>query len=57
MCVYDCIVGMVISIKKTESLTDLESLYGTLNQQAFKGEPDLSRVQQDVRQLEGGRSK
>ncbi|AMO97969.1 type I restriction modification DNA specificity domain protein [Collimonas arenae] len=27
-----------------ESLTDLESLYGALSQQAFKGELDLSRV-------------
>lgn len=52
MCVCDCIVGLVISIKKAESLTDLESFYGALSQQAFKGEPDLSRVQ-----LEGGRSK
>lgn len=30
-----------------QSLTDLESLYGALSQQAFKGELDLSRVRLD----------
>lgn len=64
MRVCDCIVGLVTSIKKAEnlkscyqkSLTDLESFYGALSQQAFKGEPNLSRIQQDVRQPEEGRS-
>lgn len=33
-----------IKSRYQQSLTDLESLYGTLSQQAFKGELDLSRV-------------
>jgi type I restriction enzyme S subunit len=33
-----------IKTRYKESLTDLNSLYGTLSQQAFKGELDLSRV-------------
>ncbi|MEQ3634374.1 restriction endonuclease subunit S [Thalassolituus sp.] len=39
-----------------QSLTDLESLYGALSQQAFKGELDLSRVplpENDVEEREG----
>jgi restriction endonuclease S subunit len=40
------IVGKVETLKSyyQQSLTDLESLYGALSQQAFKGELDLSRV-------------
>lgn len=52
MCVCNCIVGLVTSIKKAESLkscyqkslTDLECCYGVLSQQAFNGEPNLSRI-------------
>ncbi len=33
-----------IKVSYQKSLTDLESLYGALSQQAFKGELDLSRV-------------
>jgi type I restriction enzyme S subunit len=43
---FAAIVEKVESLKSTyqQSLTDLESLYGTLSQHAFKGELDLSRV-------------
>ncbi|NKI74657.1 restriction endonuclease subunit S [Dickeya sp. CFBP 2040] len=43
---FATIVEKVESIKSRyqQSLTDLEALYGTLSQQAFKGELDLSRV-------------
>jgi type I restriction enzyme S subunit len=43
---FALIVEKVESIKTRyqQSLTDLESLYGTLSQQAFKGELDLSQV-------------
>lgn len=34
-----------------ESLTDLESLYGTLSQQAFKGELDLSRIKPPTQRI------
>ena len=57
MRVRDCIVGLATSTKKAESLTDLESFYIALSQQVSKGEPDLSQVQQDLRQPEGGWSK
>lgn len=33
-----------LKLRYQQSLTDLESLYGTLSQRAFKGELDLSRV-------------
>lgn len=36
-----------------QSLTDLEALYGTLSQQAFKGESDLSRVSLPAVPMEG----
>ncbi|AOB25508.1 hypothetical protein BBB44_04120 [Bordetella bronchiseptica] len=38
-----------------QSLTDLEALYGALNQQAFKGELDLSRVASPAAPIEGER--
>lgn len=65
MCVCDCIVGLVTSIKKTESLkpcyqkslNGLESLYSALSQQTFKGELDLLHVLQDIQQLEGEQNK
>lgn len=43
---FATIVGKVEGIKSRyqQSLADLEALYGTLSQQAFKGELDLSRV-------------
>ncbi len=43
---FSAIVERVESLKSRyqQSLTDLESLYGALSQQAFKGELDLSRV-------------
>jgi len=43
---FAAIVEKVESIKSSyqQSLTDLEALYGTLSQQAFKGDLDLSRV-------------
>lgn len=44
MRVCDCIVGLVTSIKKAESLTDLESFYGAISLRASKGEFDLSRI-------------
>lgn len=47
MCVCDYIVGLVISIKKAESLNGLESLYSALSQQTF-GELDLSLVSQAI---------
>lgn len=34
----------VVKAKYTQSLTDLENLYGSLSQRAFKGELDLSKV-------------
>lgn len=40
----DCIVGLINSIKKAESLTDLESRYGALGKRVSKGELDLSRI-------------
>lgn len=36
-----------LKAKYTESLTELENLYGSLSQRAFKGELDLSRVPVD----------
>jgi type I restriction enzyme S subunit len=44
---FGAIVEKVEGIKSRyqESLTDLETLYGALSQQAFKGELNLSRVQ------------
>lgn len=46
---FAAIVEKVESLKSRyqQSLTDLESLYGALSQQAFKGELDLSRVPLD----------
>lgn len=52
MCVCNCIVGLINSIKRAEnfksryqkSFIDLESIYDDLSQQVFKGE----------RQPEGG---
>ncbi len=43
---FSAIVEKVETLKSRyqQSLTDLEALYGTLSQQAFKGELDLSRV-------------
>ena len=43
---FALIVEKVETIKSLyqQSLTDLEALYGTLSQKAFKGELDLSRV-------------
>lgn len=43
---FSTITGMVVSIKSRylKSLADLEALYGTLSQQAFKGKLDVSRV-------------
>lgn len=43
---FATIVGKVEALKSRyqESLTDLESVYGALSQQAFRGELDLSRV-------------
>ena len=43
---FAAIVEKVERIKAQlkQSLTDLEALYGTLSQKAFKGELDLSRV-------------
>ncbi len=40
-----------------QSLTDLETLYGALSQQAFKGELDLSRVPMPDVQVVRGQSK
>ncbi|WDZ72749.1 restriction endonuclease subunit S [Vibrio harveyi] len=44
---FAAIVEKVEALKSCyqKSLTDLESLYGALSQQAFKGELDLSQVQ------------
>lgn len=44
---FAAIVQKVESIKSRyqQSLTDLEALYGTLGQQAFNGELDLSRIE------------
>ena len=41
----------VIKLRYQQSLTELENLYGTLSQKAFKGELDLSRVLQ-VKEVE-----
>lgn len=43
---FATIVGKVEGIKNQyqQSLTELENLYGTLSQKAFKGELDLSRI-------------
>ncbi len=43
---FAVIVGKIEGIKSNyqQSLTDLETLYGSLRQKAFKGELDLSRV-------------
>jgi len=43
---FSVIVKKIEAIRSSyqQSLTDLESLYGALSQQAFKGELDLSRV-------------
>jgi len=43
---YAAIVAKIesLKIKYTQSLTELESLYGSLSQRAFKGKLDLSRV-------------
>lgn len=43
---FSIIVGKIEDIKSRykQSLIDLESLYGTLSQKAFKGELDLSRI-------------
>lgn len=55
---FAAIVEKVESLKSSyqQSLTDLETLYGALSQQAFKGELDLSRVplpENDVEEREG----
>ena len=65
MCACEYIVRLVTSVKNAknfkfccqQSLIDLERLNSRLSQEAFKGEPDLPRVQQDVRQPEGGQGK
>lgn len=43
---FAAIVGKIEGLKSRyqQSLTDLEALYGSLSQQAFKGELDLSRM-------------
>lgn len=53
---FATIVEKIEGIKSRyqHSLADLESLYGALSQQAFKGELDLSRVPSPLQQL-GGR--
>jgi len=52
---FAAIVKKVEDLKSRyqQSLTDLEALYGTLSQRAFKGELDLSRVPLLTRQPEG----
>lgn len=52
---FAVIVEKVERIKSRyqQSLTDLEALYGTLSQQAFKGELDLSRVALPACPIEG----
>jgi type I restriction enzyme S subunit len=55
---FAAIVEKVESLKSSyqQSLTDLETLYGALSQQAFKGELDLSRVplpENDIEEREG----
>ncbi len=42
-----------IKSRYQQSLTDLEALYGSLSQQAFKGELDLSRVALPAASIEG----
>ena len=44
---FEAIISKVESLRDryTQSLTNMESLYGTLSQKAFKGELDLSQVQ------------
>ena len=51
---FAAIVEKIESIKSRyqHSLTDLEALYGTLSQQAFKGELDLSRVPMPEKDIE-----
>jgi Restriction endonuclease S subunits len=53
---FSAIADKVEALKSRyqQSLTDLEALYGVLSQQAFKGELDLSRIQQVVQQPAGG---
>lgn len=43
---FAAIVSKVESIKskQTQSLTELENLYASLSQRAFKGELDLSKI-------------
>lgn len=52
---FATIVEKTDAIKSSyqQSLTDLESLYGALSQQAFKGELDLSRVALPAAPIEG----
>ncbi|MBB4130427.1 restriction endonuclease subunit S [Xanthomonas sp. 3075] len=52
---FAAIVEKVEALKSgyQQSLTDLESLYGALSQQAFKGELDLSRVVLPAAPIEG----
>lgn len=52
---FAAVVEKVAAIKSCyqQNLTDLESLYGALSQQAFKGELDLSRVALPVAPIEG----
>lgn len=52
---FAVIVEKVENIKShyQQSLTDLEALYGTLSQQAFKGELDLSRFASTALPIEG----
>lgn len=65
MSVCDCIVGLVASIEKAESLKScyqkslngLECLYSALSQQTFKSELDLLHVLQEIQQLEGEQNK
>jgi len=48
---FAAIVEKVESLKakSTESLAELENLYGSLSQRAFKGELDLSRAEQELK--------
>jgi type I restriction enzyme S subunit len=54
---FATIVGKVEGIKSRyqQSLTDLEALYCSLSQKAFKGELDLSRVALPAAPIEGER--
>ena len=51
---FAAIVEKVESIKSkyTQSLAELENLYGSLSQRAFKGELDVSKVPVDVHSME-----